>query len=130
MEIKFRDWFILLAGVTLVLLGGFQIIYNLEAFQTKDFILSGILFLGFGWLFFMYKYKDNKDLFDEYYSEKFFKSLEYGLALTVGIIWVMLSVFAKENMISINYIYGAIRLGMGLWLLYFSFLIMKDGYHE
>jgi len=130
MEIKFRDWFVLLASIILVLLGGLQIINNLEAFQTKDFILSGILFAGFSWLFFMYKYKDNKDLFDEYYSEKFFKSLEYGLALTVGIIWIMLSVFAKENMISINYIYGAIRLGMGLWLLYFSFLIMKDGYHE
>lgn len=130
MEIKFRDWFVLLAGVILVLLGGFQIINNSEAFQTKDFILSGILFTGFSWLFFMYKYKDNKDLFDEYYSEKLFKSLEYGLALTLGIIYVMISVFAKENMISINYIYGAIRLGMGLWLLYFSFLIMRDGYHE
>jgi hypothetical protein len=78
----------------------------------------------------MYKYKDNKDLFDEYYSEKLFKSLEYGLALTIGIIYLTLSVFAKENMISINYIYGTIRLGMGLWLLYFSFFIMKDGYHE
>jgi len=130
MTIKIRDWLVLLSGVTLMLLGGFQLAYNLEAFQTKDFILSGVLFVGFAWLYFMYKYKEDKSLFDEYYSGKFFKSLEYGLAIIVVMIFIIIFVFEKNNMVSVNYIYGAIRLGMGLWLLYFSFIIMKESSHE
>jgi len=130
MTIKIRDWLVLLSGVILMLLGGFQLAYNLEAFQTKDFILGGILLVGFAWLYFMYKYKEDKSLFDEYYSEKFFKSLEYGLATIVVMIWIIIFIFKTNNMVSVNYIYGAIRLGMGLWLLYFSFIIMRENSHE
>jgi len=130
MSIKMRDWLVLVSGVVLTLLGGFQIAYDLESFQVKDFILSGIMLAAFGWLYFMYKYKQDKTLFDEYYSEKLYKALEYALATIVVMIWIIILIFEKDNMISINYIYGAIRLGLGLWLLYFSFTIMRESSHE
>jgi len=130
MEIKIRDWFVLVIGVVLVLLGGFQIIYNSESFQMKDFIAGGTLFVVYAWLYFQYKYKGYNSLFDEYYSTQLFKTLEIGLAIIVVLIWIVLFLFEKDNVVSVNYIYGAIRLGMGLWLLYFSFIIMKEVSYE
>jgi len=128
--LKMRDWIVLVSGVILTLLGAFQIAYNLESFQIKDFILSAILLAAFGWLYFQYEYKKEKTLLDEYYLEKFYKTLEYALATIVVMIWIIILIFEKDNMISVNYIYGAIRLGLGLWLLYFSFIMMKEGNYE
>lgn len=130
MMLKMRDWIVLVSGVILTLLGAFQIAYNLESFQIKDFILSAILLAAFGWLYFQYEYKKEKTLLDEYYLEKFYKTLEYALATIVVMIWIIILIFEKDNMISVNYIYGAIRLGLGLWLLYFSFIMMKEGNYE
>jgi len=128
--LKMRDWIVLASGVILTFLGAFQIAYDLESFQVKDLILSGILFAAFGWLYFLYEYKKDKTLFDEYYLEKLYKAFEYALATIVVMIWIIILIFEKDNMISINYIYGAIRLGLGLWLLYFSFIIMREGDYE
>ena len=130
MRIKIRDWLVLFSGVVLLLLGGFQIAYDLKPFQTKDFILSAILLAGFAWLHFLYEYKDDKSLFDEYYAEKFYKALEYVLAIAFVMIWIVVLVFQKDNIISVNYIYGAMRLGLGLGLLYFSFIIMRESSYE
>jgi len=130
MRIKMRDWIVQISGAVLVLLGGFQIAYDLKSFQTQDFIFSGMIFVAFAWLYFLYEYKQDKTLFDEYYSEKFYKALEYILAIIFVMIWAVLFIFEKDNMISINYIYGAMRLGLGLGLLYFSFTIMNENVHE
>lgn len=130
MSIKMRDWLVLVLGVVLTLLGGFQIAYDLESFQAKDFILSGVLLAAFAWLYFLYKYKQDKTLFDEYYSEKFYNALAYVFSAIVVMIWIIIFIFEKDNMVSINYIYGAIRLGLGLSLLYFSFIIMRESDHE
>ena len=130
MEIKIRDWFVLLAGVVLALLGGFQIAYNLEAFQTKDYILAGTLFVVYAWLYYQHKYKGCSSLFDEYYSTQFYKTLEIGLAIIVASIFIVILLFKQDGLVSVNYIYGAIRLGMGLWLVYFSFKIMKEVSYE
>ena len=130
MEIKIRDWFVLLTGVVLLLLGAFQIAYNLEAFQMKDYILGGVLFVVYAWLFFQHKYKGKNSLFDEYYSTQFYKTLEIGLAIIVVSIWIVTFLFKQDDVVSVNYIYGAIRLGMGLWLLYFSFKVMREVSYE
>ena len=130
MEIKIRDWFVLLTGVVLVLLGGFQIAYNLEAFQTKDYIFAGTLFVVYAWLYYQHKYKGQTSLFDEYYSTQFYKTLEIGLAITLGLIWIVMFLFKQDDVVSVNYIYGAIRLGMGAWLLYFSFKVMREISYE
>lgn len=130
MEIKIRDWFVLLTGVVLVLLGGFQIAYNLEAFQMKDYILAGTLLVVYAWLYIQHKYKGQTSLFDEYYSTQFYKTLEIGLAIIVVFIFIVMLLFKQNDVVSVNYIYGAIRLGMGVWLLYFSFKIMREISYE
>ena len=130
MEIKIRDWFVVLTGVVFVLLGGFQIAYNTENFQTKDFILAGTLFVVYAWLHYQHKYKGCNSLFDEYYSTQFYRTLEIGLAIIVVSIWIVMFLFKQDDMVSVNYIYGAIRLGMGAWLLYFSFKIMREVSYE
>lgn len=128
MAIKIRDWFVLGMGVILLLLGGFQIAYNLESFQIKDFIVAGMGLIIYGWLYF--QNKENKAIFDEYYSKIFYKSIEYGLASILAMVWISIIIFKTDNIVSVNYIYGAIRLGVGLWLLYFSYLIMKEDDYE
>ena len=130
MEIKIRDWFVLIMGVALVILGGFQIAYNLESFQVKDFIIAGVGLLVYAWLHYQHKYKNNNALFDEYYLETLYKSIEYGLAIILVIIWFIIFMFKTDGMISVNYIYGAIRLGVGVWLLYFSYLVMRENSYE
>ena len=130
MEIKIRDWFVLLTGVVLVLLGGFQIAYNLEAFQMKDYILAGTLLVVYAWLYIQHKYKGQTSLFDEYYSTQFYKTLEIGLAIIVVFIFIVMLLFKQNDVVSVNYIYGAIRLGVGAWLLYFSFKIMREVRYE
>ena len=130
MRIKMRDWIVLISGLVLLALGGFQIAYDYESFQIRDFVISGIMLVAFGWLYFLHAYKQDKTLFDEYYSEKFYKALEYALALIVGMVWIIILIFEKDNIISVNYIYGAVRLGIGLWLLYFSFIVMREHAHE
>jgi len=130
MKIKIRDWSVLGLGVLLVVLGGFQIVYDLKNFQIKDFVLSAILFIPIAWLFFEYFYKKDKTLYDEYYAEQLYKFTNYALATTLASVWIIVWVFEKDNIISISYIYGAIRLGLGLSLLYFSFVMMRDNEHE
>ena len=130
MEIKIRDWFVVLTGVVLVLLGGFQIAYNTESFQMKDYLLAGALFVVYAWLYVQHKYKGQTSLFDEYYSTQFYKTLEIGLVIIVLSIFIAILLFKQNDVISVNYIYGAIRLGMGAWLLYFSFKIMREISYE
>ena len=130
MKIKIRDWSVFSFGVLLVVLGGFQITYDLKSFQVRDFVLSAIMFIPITWLFFQYYYKKDKTLYDEYYSEQLYKLTNYALAAILVLIWVIIWIFEKDNIISINYIYGAIRLGLGLSLLYFSFVMMRDNEHE
>lgn len=130
MTIKIRDWLVLTSGVILTLLGGFQLAYDFESFLVRDFILNGIIFAIFGWLYFMYKYKQDKALFDEFYSEKYLQTLTYALGTVVIIVLTVIFIFEKNDMISVNYIYGAMRLSVGLCLLYLSFIVMRDSDHE
>ncbi len=130
MNVKIRDWFVLLSGVVSVLLGGFQIAYDIDRFQLRDFIASAILLAGFAWLYYQYKYKKDRTLYDEYYEAELYKLMNYMFASIIFMIMVIILIFEEDKMISVNYIYGAIRFAMGAAILYFSFFIMRDNAHE